>query len=61
MRRILNSLIKIDEIREEYQIYLGFNRGELQVGKKYHPIPPPEEYPSDVIISTEVRFEIAFF
>lgn len=53
--------ISVDEDTRSYQVQLGFNRGFLRAGKKYHPIPPPEEFPADVFTTTEVMYEIKSF
>jgi hypothetical protein len=50
--------VVIDEQQQSYQVTRGFNRGLLQAGQKYHPIPPPEEFPSNLFTSTEVMYEI---
>ncbi len=46
--------ISVDEDTCAYQVCLGFNRGFLRAGEKYHPIPPPEEFPVDAFTTTEV-------
>jgi len=53
--------ILVNDDTHSYQVRLGFNRGYLKKDQKYHPIPPPVEFPSDVFISTEVRYEIKSF
>ncbi len=53
--------IFVDEGTRSYQVRLGFNRGYLRAGKKYHPVPPPEEFPSDVFSTTEVMYQIKSF
>ncbi|MFX0209298.1 MAG: leucine-rich repeat domain-containing protein [Candidatus Hodarchaeota archaeon] len=53
--------ISVDEDTHSYQVRLGFNRGYLRKNQKFHPIPPPEEFPLDVFVSTEVRYEIKSF
>ena len=53
--------ISVNEDNHSYQVRLGFNRGYLRKNNKYHPIPPPEEFPSDSFISTEVMYEIKSF
>ena len=53
--------ISPDEDARMYQVRLGFNRGFLREDKKYHPIPPPEEFPVDAFTTTEVMYEIEEF
>jgi len=53
--------IVVDNTHQSYQVTKGFNRGLLRSGKKYHPIPPPVDFPSDLHTSTEVTYEIDTF
>jgi len=53
--------IVVDDTHQSYQVTTGFNRGFLRFGKKYHPIPPPVDFPSDLHTSTEVMYEIDTF
>lgn len=53
--------IYVNEDTHSYQVRFGFNRGYLRAGKKYHPIPPPDEFPANAFTSTEVTYEIKSF
>ena len=53
--------VVVDESQQSYHVTKGFNRGFLRAGKKYHPIPAPVDFPSDLHTSTEVMYDIDTF
>ncbi|MHA2345092.1 MAG: hypothetical protein ACXACP_00095, partial [Candidatus Hodarchaeales archaeon] len=57
------SWVKISLLSSQssYTVVCGFNRGNMQAGQKFHPTPPPDEWPQDLFETTEVSYEIKTF